>query len=108
MSLNEVIVPTANQRLSQGDIIKFLQPKDPEEEFGVIVTGDCDIENGKVTKQLSFCYMMSLGIFFDRFYITPLVQAGLNELKEKLRSGIKKNLKGLNENQKGISEEGLV
>lgn len=101
----EVEMTDSRQRLSQGDIIQFMTPEYQTEEFGVIVTGDCDIAQKNVREVLSFCYVMKISEYVEN-YIIPVKNGELAaELELKVRPAVNKAIKKEIADHEGISVE---
>ncbi len=78
---------TPTDDISQGTIIKFLNASE-EDRYGIIVTGDCDIDKEKFGEFLSYCSIFTLKYYIENFYIPKKCKS---EIKGKL-SSLKKEI----------------
>lgn len=77
--------------ITQGTIIKFMN-KPEDETYGIIVTGDCDIEHDKFGDFLSYCNILPLRFYTENFYIPKTCREKIREKMKSIREALLKDL----------------
>jgi hypothetical protein len=55
--------------LHQGDIFEFLDKKNLWENFGIVITTDCDIARRKNSNVYSYCPIININKYFNNIFL---------------------------------------
>ena len=77
--------------LRQGDIFYYTD-KDENENYGIIITGDCDIDKNKCNNTISYCSIFTAKYHIQTKVLREKINKQLSPLKDKIFSEIKKNV----------------
>lgn len=77
MSTNKMLIECENgpfsDELQQGDVVKFSKYDDLWNQYGIIITADCDIDKGKHKNVFSFCPFIDLDHYLFKFFLSNLI-----------------------------------
>ena len=74
--------------LRQGDIFYYTD-KDENENYGIIITGDCDIDKNKCNNTISYCSIFTAKYHIQTKVLREKINKQLSPLKDKIVSEIK-------------------
>lgn len=97
---------TTDEAIQQGDILFFSDGKDCE-KYGVVVTGDCDLAQGKFGDSISYCFILTLEEYINNFILSKKWKKILEKEKECIKRELKTlfKIKEISEETFGLLEE---
>ena len=83
-------------KLRQGDILLF-PSKQEDEQFGIVVTGDCDIAQNKCRRIISYCTITTAKYYISREVMFDIcISSEIENLKNKVIKQVRKKLEAEN------------
>ncbi len=58
-----------DEKLKQGDLVRFVDEKDPLKKVGIVVTADCDLENKKHAKLVTLVSVVSVKTIMENYLL---------------------------------------
>jgi hypothetical protein len=95
--INESDAVRKDDPLHQGDIFEFINKKSLWEDYGIIITTDCDIAWCKNSDVYSYCPIIKLKEYFYQIYLPKQIE--YNKILEKV--------KGIIDKQNGNNNKGV-
>ncbi len=88
--INEcTVINDETQKVRQGDIFSYLNSEGVE-QYGIVITGDCDIDKGKCNNIISFCSIFTAKHHVETVILKKKINNQLDSLKQRITSQLKK------------------
>jgi hypothetical protein len=104
----EFEVRDLSEPIRQGDVIQWLQPTSPWDRFGVVVTADCDIAQGKHRGVLSYSPVLTLDDYLSQIWLGDHVRKQLRAHLPRVRKLLLDAAKISSTGFQGISDDDVI
>lgn len=84
---------SAEDRLSQGDVIAWSGERDYIEKAAIVVTADCDLSKGKHWGRVTVVPLIPASAYFEQFYLLKQLEILESELLQIFGTAVQKSMK---------------